>query len=219
MIKKAKKDLQKALSTDSTWNLDELKKATENVFMRYQKAWSNKNLESVKDLMTKSYYQKANKILDDKLNKSRKPSFFSNYDPYEYKNILKDIRIVEMTLMSVRDFPWRDWDMFAMEVSASIIDYTIDEKTWEFISSTLYREKRESQKHYEQRAKTEAGPFKEYYIFIRYNWKWLLNNIKQQFSIVWDIIRLKPSELRKVLEEEKASDDVNDDVFYDEKKD
>jgi replicative superfamily II helicase len=79
-----------------------------------------------------------------------------------------------MTLMSVRDFPWRDWDMFAMEISASMIDYTIDEETWKFIRSTLTRYKNESDKDYEQRARTEAELFKEYYIFVRYDWKWLL---------------------------------------------
>jgi hypothetical protein len=44
MIKKVKNDLKKALSNDSTWNLDELKRVREDVFIKYQKAWSNKNL-------------------------------------------------------------------------------------------------------------------------------------------------------------------------------
>ncbi len=214
MIEKAKKDLEKALSTDSTWNLEELKRVTENVFFKYQRAWSNKDLLPVKNLMTKSYFEKANKILANRLNKNNKLSFFKSYDSYKYKNILENIQIHDMTLMSVRDFPWKDWDMFAMEVSASMIDYTIDEETWKFIRSTLRRRKNESDKDYEARAKREAEPFKEYYIFIRYNWKWLLNNVKQQFSIVWDIIKLKESDLIKVLEKERASDDVNDDVFY-----
>jgi hypothetical protein len=55
--------------------------------------------------MTKSYYEKANKILADRLNRKNKSSFFKSYDSYTYKNIIKNIQIHEMTLMSVRDFP------------------------------------------------------------------------------------------------------------------
>lgn len=202
MIKKAKADLKKALSWDSSWNLKELEKATTDIFMKYQKAWSDKDLDFVKKYMTKSYYEKAEKKLKISLNLKWN------------KNILENIKIEELTLMSVRDFPWKNWDMFAMEVSASMIDYTINEKTWEFIESTLRRKKNESDNDYEKRAKREAWPFKEYYIFIRYNEKWLLNNIKQKFSIVWDIIKLKESELLKILEKEKWSNEVNDDMFY-----
>jgi len=200
MIKKAKADLEKALAWDSSWNLKELEKATTKIFMKYQEAWTNKDLDYVRKDMTQSYYQKAKNIMDKKLSWK--------------KNILKDIRINKLTLMSVRDFPWKDWDMFAMEVDANMIDYTIDEKTWGFIESTLSRQKYESQSEYEIRAKYQWENFKEYYIFIRHNGKWLLNNIKQKFSIVWDIIKLRESELRKILEKEKNSDEVNDDVFY-----
>lgn len=200
MIKKAKKDLENALSSDSSWNLDELEKVTREVFMKYQKAWTNKNLDFVRKYMTESYFKKAQSIIEKKLKWK--------------KNILKDIQINKLTLMSVRDFPWKNWDMFAMEVSASMIDYTIDEKTWDFKSSTLSMKDYESNKNYRERAMFEKEPFKEYYIFIRYNEKWLLNNIKQKFSIIWDVISLRESSLRKILEEEKNSDSVNDNIFY-----
>ena len=200
MIKKAKKDLEKALSWDSSWNLKELEKTTKKIFIKYQEAWSNKDLDYVRKYMTKSYYEKAQKKLNKILNWK--------------KNILENIHINQLNLMSVRDFPGKDWDMFAMEVDANMIDYTIDKKTGEFIESTLTKRNNEWQKDYGRRAKKEWEDFKEYYIFIRYNWKWLLNNIKQKFSIVWDIIKLKERELRKILDKEKSSDNVNDDVFY-----
>ena len=200
MIKKAKADLEKALFWDSTWDLKELEKITKEIFKKYQKARQDKDLTQISDLITKSYIEKATKIMNKKLKWK--------------KNILKDINIHNLTLMSVRDFPWRDWDMFAMEVDASMIDYTLDEKTWNFLNSTLTKWKYESTIDYEKRAKKEWENFKEYYIFIRYNWKWLLNNIKQKFSILWDIIKLRESDLIKVLVKEKENDDVNDDVFY-----
>lgn len=200
MIKKAKKDLEEVLKSDSTWNIKSLKEDVKNVFSKYQKARWEKDLTSVKHLMTKKYYEKAKKIMDKKLS---------------WKiNIIKDIKIHEMNLMSVRDMPGRDWDMFAMEVSASMIDYTINEKTWKFIRSTMPKRKNETNLSYQNRAMTSASEFKEYYIFIRYDWKWLLNNIKEKFSIVWDIISLKEKDLRKVLEQEESTDYVDDSVFY-----
>ena len=203
MIKKAKKDLENALKEDSSWNIELLKDVVKNIFLKYQKAREEKDLSSVKSEMTKSYYNKAVKILNKKLS---------------WKvNVIKNIRILDLTLMSVRDFAWRDWDMFAMEVSASMIDYTIDEKTWNFIESAMKKNKNDSQSFYEHRAMNSASAFKEYYIFMRYDWKWLLNNIKDKFSIVWDIIRLKESELREVLKKEEESEDVDDSVFYKEK--
>ena len=200
MIKKAKQDLENALKEDSSWDVKWLEKVVSEVFMKYQNAWSEKRLLSVKDYMTNSYYEKARKTLEQDLKWK--------------KNIIKNITIQGLTLMSVRDNPWKDWDMFAMEVSASMIDYTVDENTWNFICSTMTRKKHEWNGKYEKRAMNESSDFKEYYIFIRSNGKWLLNNIKQKFSIVWDIIKLSEKDLRKVLENEKNSDGRNDDVFY-----
>ena len=200
MIKKAKQDLENALSWDSTWNLKLLEAVITEVFIKYQKARWEKDLSLVEWYMTKSYYEKANKILEKKLSWK--------------KNILKNINILGLTLMSVRDLPWRDWDMFAMEVSASMIDYTIDENTSKFISSTMIKNKNESRSDYEYRSMNNSSEFKEYYILVRYNWKWLLNNIKEKFSIVWDIIKLKESDLIAVLKKEKESDYVDDSVFY-----
>ncbi len=200
MIKKAKKDLEDALKEDSSWDLIWLKKIVEDIFVKYQNARSEKNLSSIMSYMTKDYYEKAIRILVQKLDGK--------------KNIIKDINILGLTLMSVRNFPWRDWDMFAMEVSASMIDYTIDEKTWEFIESTIWKLKKESYEDYKRRAMNISSSFMEYYIFVRYNWKWLLNNIKEEFSIVKDIINLNETELTEILKKEESSETVDDSILY-----
>jgi len=200
MIAKAKRDLKKALAWDLSWNLEKLQEATKKVFMKYQEAWTKKDLDYVRYDMTKAYFEKATNIMNSKL---------------KWKiNILKNIKINKLTLMSVRDGFWQDGDMFAMEINARMIDYTIDEDTKKFVSSTLSRGKRESRESYESRAKESWENFKEYYIFIRHHWKWLLNNIKDNFSIVWDIIKLKEKDLRKILKKEESTDYINDDVFY-----
>ena len=149
--------------------------------------------------MTDFYYQKARKILAGEAG---------------LKNIMKNIRINKMELMSVRNYPGKDGDMFAMEIEGSIIDYTIRESDGTFVSSPTYRNKNEDFKNYENRAKTEASSFTEYYIFIRVDNVWKLNNIKSQFSIIKDIIGLPESKLKKILEQEKNSTSINDDVFY-----
>lgn len=158
-----------------------------------------KNLEPMRPYMTDFYYQKAQKILAGEAG---------------LKNIMKNIRINKMELMSVRNYPGKDGDMFAMEIKGSMIDYTIRERDGTFVSSPIYRNKYESLGHYENRAKTEASSFTEYYIFIRVDNTWKLNNIKSEFSIIRDVIGLSESKLKQILEQEKNSTSVNDDVFY-----
>ena len=158
-----------------------------------------KNLEPMRPYMTDFYYQKVQKILAGEAG---------------LKNIMKNIHIDKMQLMSVRNYPGKDGDMFAMEIEGSMIDYTIRERDGTFVSSPIYYNKYESLEHYENRAKTQSAPFTEYYIFIRVGNVWKLNNIKSQFSIIKDIIGLPESKLKKILEQEKNSTSVNDDVFY-----
>lgn len=200
LIKKAKADLENALKEDSSWDIEKLKEATRNIFFKYQEAWQEKDLSSVENLMTKDYFKKADYLMKNEL--------------FWKKNILKNIKINNLTLMSVKDWFWKDWDMFAMEVNWEMIDYNIDENTWEFVWTTLGRNKNESFESFKYRAMNQSSSFKEYYIFIRYNEVWLLQNIKWQFSIIKDIIWLKEDELKKILEKEKNSDEVDHSELY-----
>lgn len=159
-----------------------------------------KNLESMRPYMTDFYYQKAQKILAGEAG---------------LKNIMKNIHIHKMELMSVRNYPGKDGDMFAMEIEGSMIDYTIRESDGTFVSSPTYRNKNENFKSYENRTKTESEPFTEYYIFIRVGNVWKLHDIKSKFSIIRDIIGLSEGKLKQILEQEKNSPNVNDDVLYD----
>lgn len=202
MIKKAKIDLENALKEDSSWDIKNLDKVVWEVFYKYQKAWSEKDISTLEPYMTKKYYKKSNRILNTQLKLSGRI------------NILEKIQLHSLELMSVRDNPGKDGDMFAMEVTASMIDYTIDEFDGRFVTSTLPRNDKESQSSYERRAMTQPHEFKEYYIFIRHNGKWLLNNVKQKFSIIWDIIWLSPTVLKWILAYERSTDNVNDDMLY-----
>lgn len=200
MIKKAKIDLENALKQDSSWDIEWLKKHVTDIFYQYQNDWQNKSRHNMMKYMTKTYHSKVTEML--------------YYELADEKNILENIHINSLTLMSVRDNPGKDGDMFAMEVDASMIDYTIWESTWEFISSTLQQEKYEPLEKYKHRAMTQPVEFKEYYIFIRHNGQWLLNNVKQKFSIIWDIIWLPEKKLKNILLQEKNSEFTSDDILY-----
>lgn len=199
MLSKAKSDLETASVSDNSWNENELKKTVEDNFYRYQQAWTSKNLDSIKKYMTKSYYAQA----------------ITNIDKLAWKtNILKDIKINELNLMSVKDGPWKDWDMFVMEINASMIDYTINDSDWSFIESTMKLDENESQENYINRAMNNPSSFIEYWVFMRLNWYWLIHNIKQTDVIIKDIIWLSENELKNILIKEQNSWEINDSNFY-----
>ena len=200
LLKKAKKDLQEAFSDDSSWEIKKLKDMTSEVFMRYQELRTNKNIDELKNISTKEYFDKASRVFERKLTGK--------------KNILKKMQISQMNMISVRDKFWKDWDMFTMEIIARMIDYTVDENTWEFLSSTLRKRKDESRNAYEARAKREASWFTEYWSFIRYNNTWRLMNISQKMSIVLDVVWLSHLKLLDILKKEWKTQEVDDSVFY-----
>lgn len=199
MLAKAQNDLKTALTSDNSWNEQELKKAVEDNFYKYQQAWTNKNLSSMKEYMTNSYYSTA-------LNNLKKLDW--------KKNILENINLWQLNLISVKDWPEKDGDMFVMEINASMIDYTINEISWDFIESTLKKNEKEDYESYKKRAMSEAWYFVEYWVFMRINWYWLIHDIKQSDSIIKDVIWLSEWELRNILSKEQNTQEVNDTNFY-----
>lgn len=202
LIRKAKVDLKNALKEDSSWNIAQLDEVVTQVFFEYKKARSSKNLSVMKQHMTKQFFEKVYRNFKIKILSNR------------HKNIIENVQLISLNLMSVRNYPGRDGDMFAMEVTASMIDYTIRESDRKFISSPLPRKKGESQSDYEQRAMTQAGEVKEYYIFIRYNGRWLLNNIKEKFAIIEDIAGLSQKKIIDVIIQEATWEYTSDELLY-----
>jgi len=159
-IKKAKEEQQNAILQDSTWSEEMLKTVVENTFMEYQKARSNKNLEPVKNLFLEEYYLQAKIRMDQDL---------------VWKiNILEDIKINSMILFEVKDLHGKEWDVFCMEIKASMIDYFIDDQTWKVILKIV-----NNRYLSEEKTKTFITNFVEYWSFIRINGNWLLFDISQ----------------------------------------
>lgn len=190
-IKKAKEDQQNAILQDSTWSEEMLKSMVENTFMEYQKARANKNLETVKNLFLEEYYLQAKAKMDQDL---------------AWKtNILENIKINSMNLLEVKDLHGKEWDVFCMEIKASMIDYFIDDQTWKVILRI------ENDRYLsEEQTKIFITNFVESWSFIRINGNWLLFDISQWFYI-YTVVNLLPDKYKKnyVDEEKNSNSNIN----------
>lgn len=208
MMAKAKADLAVAASTDGSWDLSLFTETARKVFFAYQEAWLGKNLQAVRSLLHARYYAAVN----DEMHATLRGK----------KNILKDASIISLNLMSVKDVAGKDGDKFVMEIEASMIDYTVNEKSGKFLRSPLGRKKDESDEAYAVRATKEPHSFTEYWVFTREQGNWLLSDIKQDDAIVADIysdiktlgIAGATAKAQQVLADEKKSDKVDDSAFY-----
>lgn len=201
MIKKSKIDLENALKEDSSWDIQWLKTHVTHVFDKYYEDLRIKNTLNMKSYMTKKCHAKMSRYIEYQLTWNQR--------------ILKNITLKELNFMSVRDNPGKDWDIFTIEASISLIDYIIDEKTWNFLESRIpSRWNNESYRHYKERVMNQGADVLEYFVFIRFNNKWLLNNIKPKFSIIGDITWLPESELKNILQQEKNPKFTSDHILY-----
>ncbi len=152
--KKSKKTLLLASNRDSVWDLETIKSHTFDVFCKTQKAWENRSLGSVKSLISKELYDD----LDLKITELRKEG---------KKNILEEITVNQITLLSCLDFKDNSKDEYMAQIDGQMIDYTIDDKGHAII---------------ENQSKSMAG-FTDCYEFIRKENKWILNKIYNDTGI------------------------------------
>lgn len=152
--KKSKQTLLLASSRDSIWNIEEIKSYTFEVFCKTQKAWENRSLGSIKSIISKELYDE----LDLKISNLRKEG---------KKNILEEITVNQITLLSCIDFKDNTKDEFMVQIDGQMIDYTIDDKGLAII---------------ENESKLMAG-FTDCYQFIRKENKWILNKIYNDTGI------------------------------------
>jgi hypothetical protein len=203
MIYQAKKQFAIANANDPTWNLDIFKKTATDIFYKYQDAWMDKNLSSMEPFFHQSYMAKAQKVLATKLRGK--------------KNILTDINLRSIELMSVLDIKGKNGDMFVLEMNFSMVDYTIDEKSGRFVDSTYPRGKNDSEKAWEYNARNKPSGVTEYWVFIRQDENWFLYNIHQIDSFFGNLKHASVSKLKQILAEEKAKsidEPVDDSFFY-----
>ncbi len=203
MMNQAKRKFSEATTKDPSWNIEDFKENGERIFRNYQKAWMEKDLRPLLEDFDIRYLSKANDILNTKLK--------------DKINILKDIEIKSIELMSVLDVQGKDGDMFVLEFNFKLVDYTINEKTKDFIDSELVQGRFERDIWFESRSKKEKSQAVEYWVFIREGEKWNLFNIHQLSSFFGGLGKVTVSQLRKILEKEKAlgeHDPIDDSFLY-----
>jgi hypothetical protein len=151
---------EKISASDEMWNHRHLMSTTRLVFMQVQKAWAERNQELVKDVMTKNIYEKHKAQTDEMIASGK-------------KNILEQIKISQIVIISISDYKDNSKDSFSAYIDASMIDYTIDEKTEKVLSGD----------------NSEAHSFSEIWTFLREDNKWKLDEISTDtsFSVIDNI--------------------------------
>jgi preprotein translocase subunit YajC len=146
---------------DKIWNHRNMMATVEQVFFKVQEAWMERNQDLAKDVMSERIYQKHKMQTDAMIDKG-------------VKNILEKMNLEEVMIISISDYLDNSEDKFSVYLKGSMIDYTINDTTYDVISG--------------DNSKSET--FKEIWTFIRDRHKWKLDEIDQNVTM-GDIDRSK----------------------------
>ena len=148
------KDLGKGLgqikSMDSLFGEDKFKDQAMDYFFKIQGAWADRDISTVKHLLTGEMFR----TLQEDADKMRKDGLI---------NKIENIAVREVNLTEA----WQEYgqDYITFRVYATLLDYTVEEKTGEIVSGS----------------KTDPVKFEEYWTFTRSvgNNPWQLSAINQ----------------------------------------
>ena len=150
---KVKKLLGEISKKDAVWNLEYMTASAQQIFYIVQKAWTNRNQDIAREYMSNNIYTKHSKQTDEMVAKGT-------------KNILEEINLDEVLVYSISDFKNDSFDTFSAIMTGSMIDYSIDKKE-SIISGS----------------DSKSESFKEIWIFIRKDDKWVLDEIKPEANL------------------------------------
>ncbi len=146
--------IEQAAAEDPFWNEAKMEQLTKDMFNSMQTAWMERDLSSVKHQISADlYHDYSIKLAVMQSNKE--------------KNILEDINIKEVSIISSEDYKDNTKDAFVAFITGNILDYTINETTGKVIKNK----------------KKDAETFSDTYHFIRQGNKWILNNINNKVSL------------------------------------
>jgi hypothetical protein len=151
---KAKHLIQKLETEDAIWNHRKMMARIDEVFLKVQIAWTERNQDLAKDYMSDRIYAKHKIQTDEMLKKGR-------------KNVLDKINLEEAMIISVADYKDDASDSFSAHIKGSMIDYDIDENTNKVLSGYI----------------SEIESFTEIWHFIRDGNIWVLDEINQNITI------------------------------------
>jgi predicted lipid-binding transport protein (Tim44 family) len=152
--KRARQLISQLNSQDTIWNYDQMIDFAQDVFIKMQNAWMERNMELVKDIVTERLYKDYQKKLDWQKVKHE-------------QNIIEDVEIKRTEIIGVEDHAGKDNDRFTIYIKGKLVDYTISDKTG---------------KIYTNKTKGKTG-FVDLYYFLRREEKWLLDRIENDVSL------------------------------------
>ena len=142
--------LKKIDDMDYRWNEEVLDQRVKDVYFAVQQAWSDMDRDTLKELLSEDLYDRW----------CTKLSFM---EISHEKNILKDIELLDLKIVSVNDFKDDTKDFCWYYIKGRMIDYTID------TDSNEYKE-----------GSSIAETFVEYWRFTRRNGIFVLDEVAQK---------------------------------------
>ena len=142
--------LKKIDDMDYRWNEEVLDQRVKDVYFAVQQAWSDMDRDTLKELLSEDLYDRW----------CTKLSFM---EISHEKNILKDIELLDLKIVSVNDFKDDTKDFCWYYIKGKMIDYTID------TDSNEYKE-----------GSSIAETFVEYWRFTRRNGIFVLDEVAQK---------------------------------------
>jgi hypothetical protein len=159
--KRAKKKIAISNSIDPFWNYDDMIKFSKETFEQLQNAWSERNMDLVRDRLTDELYESYKKQLDWMKVKKE-------------KNFIEDIRIKKTKIIGDEDYKDNEKDTFTAFISGKFVNYTMSERTGEIFENS----------------KKKKSSFITFYYFQRHDQRWLLNKIETR-DLVFKIYKTR----------------------------
>lgn len=139
---------------DNNWNYSNIRRDVRQAFYKVQTAWMRRNQEIAKEyISTRLYDEHKLKIEEIKEKKEI--------------NILKNMKLLSAQPVGLQDFEGIERDCMWIHVKGKSKDYIISEETNEVIKGE----------------KDEVVYFEEYWKFIRNEYRWILDEIRQTNDI------------------------------------
>ncbi|GAA0075685.1 Tim44-like domain-containing protein [Clostridium sp. CTA-5] len=139
---------------DNDWDYNNMKKDIEEAFYKVQAAWMERNQDLAREYMSDKLYNKHK--LETKDMRIKKEI-----------NILEDMTLLSDAPIGLQDFEGINKDCIWVHIRAKSKDYTVDEKNGKVVEGEP----------------DKIVHFEEYWKFIRNEYRWILDEIRQTDDI------------------------------------
>lgn len=145
---------------DQLWQPTRLKENAKDAFLKIQVAWQEKNMNTVKKIVTTSLYNNYT----DQLNEMRARN---------ETNYISDINIFDIKIICCQDYKDNAKDRYVAHIKGNLVDYTFNNK-----EKTIVKNPGKNNEDFE-----------DAFYFIRSGDKWLLDNINNDPGF-WELTQV-----------------------------